>query len=80
MDFGTSFLMDILGFIGVASLVLTYLHFFRPETVSKIDDVGKKEVIKMSGIAKSRRGAIWLGVFYFIAGLCLVYVGFLWSR
>lgn len=80
MDFGASFLMDILGFIGVASLVLTYLHFFRPKAVSKIDDIGKKEVIKMGGIVESRRSTIWLGVFYFIAGLCLVYIGFLWGR
>lgn len=32
------------GIIGVIALVLSFLYFFRPETVKKIDQVGSKSV------------------------------------
>lgn len=39
--------MEFLGVIGLVSLILAYLHFFRPNTVNKIDELGKKVVVSM---------------------------------
>ncbi len=69
---------DTLGVIGIVSLLLSYLHFFRPNWVKKLDDIGKNTVIDTGKAIESH--AKLFGLFYFIAGLALVYFGILWGR
>lgn len=78
MGIGDGTVRDVLGIIGIVALILSYLHFFRPNIVHKIDELGRKVVINMSQLSESYR--VLLGMFYFIVGLALVYIGFLWGR
>lgn len=71
-------LLEFLGLIGLISLILSYIHFFRLNVACKFDEIGKRVVVDTTKTIKSHRK--WFGWFYFIAGLFLVYIGFLWGR
>ncbi len=62
------------GIIGIVALILALLHFVNPESVCKIDELGKKVVISMERTV--RRHPKKLGLFYLLAGIFLVYIGF----
>ncbi|MBU0570672.1 MAG: hypothetical protein KJ995_00450 [Candidatus Omnitrophica bacterium] len=59
------------GIIGVIALVLSFLYFFRPETVKKIDQVGSKSV---SGSEKLFQWKKLVALFYLIGGIVLIYI------
>ncbi|MFH1411835.1 MAG: hypothetical protein ABIG55_04230 [Candidatus Omnitrophota bacterium] len=58
--------------IGIISFVLSFLYFFMPETVKKMDEIGRKAVLDHTEILDKRR---MIGLFYLLAGIGLVYMG-----
>ena len=62
------------GIVGIVALILAVLHFVSPESVCKIDEFGKRVVISMERMV--RRHPKKLGLFYLLAGIFLVYIGF----
>ncbi len=62
------------GIVGIVALILAVLHFVSPESVCKIDEFGKGVVISMERMV--RRHPKKLGLFYLLAGIFLVYIGF----
>ncbi len=57
--------------IGAASLILSFLYFFRPEAVKKLDGIGEKLILSSEKLLEKR---YFLATFYLIAGLVLVSV------
>ena len=62
------------GPVGIVALILGILHFISPKTVCKIDDFGKHMVVSMEHMVM--RHPKKLGVFYLLAAVLLIYVGF----
>ncbi len=61
--------------IGLVCIVLSYLYFFRPNIIKKIDEMGTKVVINRRELVDKR---VLIGFFYIITGLGLVYIAFYW--
>ncbi|MBU0571093.1 MAG: hypothetical protein KJ995_06685 [Candidatus Omnitrophica bacterium] len=59
------------GIIGVISLVLSFLYFFKPEAVKKIDKIGSKPVF---GSEKMLQWKKLVAFFYLIGGIVLIYI------
>ncbi len=62
------------GIVGIVALISALLHFVSPETVCKIDEIGKGVVISMEHLVRTHPQK--LGLFYLLAGIFLVYIGF----
>ena len=63
------------GIIGVMSLVLSFLYFFRPEAVRKIDEFGKRFILGSEKLLEQKKK---IGFFYLIAGIILIYAAWRW--
>lgn len=61
------------GVIGIISLILSLLYFFSPEAVKKIDEFGKRLVLTSEKLLEKRK---IIALFYFIAGIVLIYIAF----
>lgn len=65
------------GIIGIGALILSLFHFFRPSTILKADEFGRKVVVLMADIV--RKYPKMMGLFYLICAVLLIYVGFFWK-
>ncbi len=62
------------GILGIVALILAVLHFVSPESVCRIDDFGKRVIVSMERMVM--RHPKKLGLFYLLAGIFLIYIGF----
>ena len=67
-------MFTFLGMIGIFSLILSFLHFFKPNFVNVLNAFGSRIVITMEDMIKRHR--IKLGFMYLAIAILLIYVGF----
>ncbi|MCP4652285.1 MAG: hypothetical protein GY858_02725 [Candidatus Omnitrophica bacterium] len=66
--------MFIIGIIGVVALIFAVFFIFFPNFIAYLDAMGREVVIDISATLQSHRLAT--GIFYFVAGIFMIYVGF----
>ncbi len=59
--------------LGIIFLVVGVLYIFSPQTIKKLDQIGKKLLWKDEWSITHRIG---FGIFFFIVGILLCYAGF----
>jgi hypothetical protein len=59
--------------IGIVALILSFLYFFKPATIKKLDEFGKKVILNPERFIKQGKK---IAVFYLIAGIGLIYIAF----
>jgi len=57
--------------IGVIAIIMSFLYFFRPNALKKIDAIGKKMLFGSESLLKRR---ILVGFFYLVVGIGLICV------
>ena len=63
------------GVIGIVALILSFLYLFRPDAIKKMDEFGQKLILTSEKLLEKRKK---IGLFYFIAGILLVYIAVWW--
>ena len=59
--------------IGATALILSFLYFFRPEAIKKIDEFGRQLIVTSERLLEQRKK---IALFYLIAGIALIYTAF----
>ena len=63
-----------IGIAGIIALISSILYLFFPDVVSFLNSLGKEIAIDVASLLDTNRVAA--GIFYFLGGIFMVYVGF----